>query len=325
MQPLISVIIPVYNVEKYIKCCLESVLSQPYKNIEIILVNDGSLDNSGQICEEFSKKDKRIKVIHKENGGLSDARNWGIQGSTGDYLLFLDSDDFLKEGCMEEIAELLIKYNPDVLISLLYEYYEEGGRIVPEKFPLTNNEIITLDKVDLINRIFGLIEWPAQKYIVKRKIIVDNNLFFKVGFLHEDVDWTTRLFITAKRYAFNDKPFYFHRMDREGSITNTLNPKRVNDVITIVSDLISDLKRDPTQKDIFEEIASRLSKSAFYYLSLVYSFDNSVRDELISLIKSNLFIFSYSKKSIHRIFYYMLKLLGVRISCYLLYQIKKMI
>ena len=97
MSDLISIIVPIYNVEKYLQECIESLLKQTYKNIEIILVDDGSPDNCPQICDEFLKKDKRIKVFHKVNGGLSDARNYGLERATGNYICFVDSDDFVTE------------------------------------------------------------------------------------------------------------------------------------------------------------------------------------------------------------------------------------
>ena len=107
MNELVSIIVPVYNVEKYIKKCVDSLITQTYSNLEIILVNDGSPDNSGKICDEYAQSDSRIKVIHKANGGLSDARNTGIDIAEGQYIFFLDSDDWIDCQCIEKLHNLI--------------------------------------------------------------------------------------------------------------------------------------------------------------------------------------------------------------------------
>ena len=137
-MPLIGVIIPVYNVEKYLEQCVDSVLNQSFKDIEIILVDDGSKDSSGEICDYYKEKDSRVKVIHKENGGLSDARNMGIRQCSSEYILFLDSDDYWKENCLEEIARC-IEDNVDIVFLTAAKYFEQTGQI-EEKFE-------TLDKI----------------------------------------------------------------------------------------------------------------------------------------------------------------------------------
>ena len=111
---LISIIVPVYNVEKYIVRCLESILSQTYKNIEVIIVNDGSVDKSGEICERYAKKDNRIKLINKSNGGLSDARNKGIDQANGIYITFVDSDDYISQNYVEILYKLIKENNADI-------------------------------------------------------------------------------------------------------------------------------------------------------------------------------------------------------------------
>lgn len=111
----ISIIIPVYNVEKYLATCLDSVINQTYKNLEILLIDDGSTDSSGLICEQYSKKDTRIKTIHKKNGGLSDARNVGISYASGDYISFIDSDDFIDINTFTILNQYIKQYNADII------------------------------------------------------------------------------------------------------------------------------------------------------------------------------------------------------------------
>lgn len=120
----VTIIIPVYNVEKYLSRCLNNVINQTYSNIEIILVNDGATDNSQVICEEYKKKDDRIKLLVKENGGLSDARNYGIPYATGDYIAFIDSDDMIHTSYIEYLLNLIEKYNGDISICGYQSFYD---------------------------------------------------------------------------------------------------------------------------------------------------------------------------------------------------------
>ena len=125
-QPLISVIVPVYNVEKYLKKCVNSITSQTYENLEILLVDDGSTDLSGQICNEFEKNDARIKVIHKKNGGLSDARNAGLDRAKGQYYAFIDSDDYIQDNTIEIMLNAVKKNKSEISVCNMIRFLEEG-------------------------------------------------------------------------------------------------------------------------------------------------------------------------------------------------------
>ena len=142
---LISIIVPIYNVEKYLKQCIESIISQTYRNIEIILVDDGSPDNCGKICDEYSQKDKRIIVLHKENGGLSDARNKGIDIAKGDYLTFVDSDDFVNIDYIEKLYNS-IKFNNTKLAQCGISKVDENNEII-EKLNYEKNQIKTSHEI----------------------------------------------------------------------------------------------------------------------------------------------------------------------------------
>lgn len=137
----ISVIIPVYNVEKYIATCINSILDQTYNNFEVILVDDGSSDSSGQICDEFAIKDARIKVIHKSNSGVSDSRNKGISQASGQYICFIDGDDFIEKNYFEKVFQLIANYSPKVLINS-YKLFYENGKIL-EPFKKTSEKVLS--------------------------------------------------------------------------------------------------------------------------------------------------------------------------------------
>ena len=209
---LVSVIVPIYNVEKYLPRCVESIINQEYKNLEIILVDDGSPDNSPQICDEYAKKDTRIKVIHKENGGLSDARNAGMKMATGEYVSFIDSDDWIDSK----------------FISLLYEGIKKSGADVAEcatrLFDDSDHTLKTrgskeekISRSDALSRLItenGVYQTVWNK-LYKRSMI--ENIPFAVGKYHEDDFWTWRIFLKIDSLYLCEKPMYNY-LQRSNSI-----------------------------------------------------------------------------------------------------------
>ena len=230
-----SIIIPVYNVEKYLENCIKSVL--PLKSeLEILLIDDGSTDQSGKICDSLAEKDDRIRVIHKENGGLSDARNVGIENSTGDYLMFLDSDDFLDT---KETERLLSKItdNTDAAIGLYREFYEGENLYRDEScvsFLQNTSVMIANDFLKIVPKDGKSCYLTAWRFIVKREVILKNNLYFFKGIYHEDEEWAPRLLFACDKINVTDCFFYCYRQAREGSIMGTVKPKRVWDTFTIL-------------------------------------------------------------------------------------------
>lgn len=177
MKELISVIIPVYNVEKYLNKSIESVIKQTYKELEIILVDDGSTDSSGKICDEFAQKDDRIKVIHKKNGGLSDARNAGISEAKGKYLGFIDSDDYIDKNFYEILYNVLKKYNSDISICKhreTYTDYEENTSKLEIKEQVFNTEQALKELL-----LFGEVNNYAWNKLYKKELF--NEINYPVG------------------------------------------------------------------------------------------------------------------------------------------------
>ena len=184
-KALISVIVPIYNVEKYLEKCIESIINQTYRNLEIILVDDGSLDNSGAICDEYAKRDKRIRVIHKENGGLSDARNAGINVAKGEYIGFIDGDDYIDVSMYEKLIEALIANNTDMSICNFRYVDEKGEKVAKEEFPIQNsvvegNDILKKDMFEN-NYWYWVVAWNK---LYKKEIF--EKLRFPKGKVHED-------------------------------------------------------------------------------------------------------------------------------------------
>ena len=220
----ISVIIPVYNVEKYLEQCLDSVINQTYKNLEIICINDGSTDNSLTLLEEYAKKDKRIKIISKENEGLSATRNLGVREATGKYVFFLDSDDWLELTCFEDLFNAIESNKADLCVYGLTRFDETDNKyIVPDNYfnlscyqNVLNKQICTY--LDIKNSLFR--RWESVLKLYKRDFLVQNNIVFTEKVLFEDIFFHVQSVLSAKSICFCDKKLYFYRVNRPSSIMN---------------------------------------------------------------------------------------------------------
>jgi len=214
----LSVIIPVFNVEPYLERCLNSVLRQTFRDMEIIMVDDGSTDNSGVLADQLSTRDSRINVIHQENQGLSGARNTGLRAATGEYVVFLDSDD---EWLLEDGVELLMKHDGADLIIFKAVHIWKDRRVV-----LPNYDVSTIANLPDVQAVFKHLVLTQQfqvsacKLLVRRNLLVDNGLYFQLGLINEDIPWSFRLWQLASKVSFTNLDFYgcYHR---PGSITQT--------------------------------------------------------------------------------------------------------
>ena len=222
-----SIIVPVYNVEKYLAECLDTLLAQSEKNIEIIAVNDGSLDQSRTILSQYQQKDDRIIVVDKENGGLSDARNVGIEKASGEYLVFVDSDDAVHEDYVRELKNALEGSNSDIAVCDMAYFYEDGTKKKSSggSFDCTN----CLETPELI-----AINNSACNKMFKKELFDDCK--FPYGKLYEDLALIPILLYKANRVVKVDKPLYFYRQ-RSGSIAHSSNPK-IFDIYDAIDGLI---------------------------------------------------------------------------------------
>ncbi|KAF2785325.1 hypothetical protein SV13_00490, partial [Clostridium perfringens] len=234
---LISIIIPVYNAEDYLEKCVNSVLVQEFKDIEIILVNDGSKDNSLEVCNNLKKRDSRIKVINKKNGGSSDARNFGIRESNGTYLMFLDSDDYWQgTNCLNNIVYKLKNNDIEVLLYGCTDYNVEIGEVYISRTGYNNDIITKSDKKEILEYLFKNNLFPGSAWITvtKRNFIIENNLFFTKGIKSEDIDWLLSVFLKANKFDSVDDYFYIYLRNRPNSITGSINKKSIEDLLYII-------------------------------------------------------------------------------------------
>ena len=227
-KALISLIIPVYKVEKYLEKCIQSVINQTYENLQIILVDDGSPDNCGKICDEYAKKDHRIEVIHKSNGGLSDARNKGLEIAKGEYIGFVDSDDYIEADMYEVLYNLLKQYNADVSICNFYTVSQ--GKISIKN---ADNGINEYNRIEILKEI--LLDKNIQSYawnkLYKKELF--DEIKYPIGKKYEDIGTTFYLLEKCNKVVVTGKSEYYY-INRQDSIVNNVTESTITDYIELI-------------------------------------------------------------------------------------------
>lgn len=240
-MPKVSIIVPVYNVEKYIEKCLVSLVNQTLQEIEILIVNDGTKDNSMSIVKKFAVKyPNKIIILEKQNGGLSDARNYAIPYAKGEYIAFLDSDDYVEEDTYEQMYKIAKKENSDMVECDFYWEYKTK----------TKNDIgvIYNNKKEMIEKV-RVVAWNK---LIKKDILDKNKIIFPVGYRYEDVEFTYKLIPYLDKVSFLKKPC-IHYIQREGSISNVQN-ERTKEIYSVLEHVI-DFYRE---KGIYEQYKEEL-------------------------------------------------------------------
>ncbi len=227
---LISVIVPIYRVEAYLPCCLESICGQTYAYLEIILVDDGSPDACGQICDDYAKKDKRISVIHKRNGGLSDARNTGLAAAHGEWVCFIDSDDYLAENMLELLYRRCMKDHSDMAVCNLV-YVDEAGTLMQEN----NKDVVVVDEVlsawQALDKLYEYKYWyfvMAQNKLYRRELF--SHIRFPRGKLHEDEFVMYRIFEICRHISCVSGGLYYYRKRSDSIMGKPYSVQRLDGV-----------------------------------------------------------------------------------------------
>ena len=270
-MPKVSVIVPFYNVEGYIEKCLETLVNQTLKEIEIILVNDGSKDKSINIVEKFLQRyPEKIVYLEKENGGLSDARNFGIPHAKGEYVAFLDSDDYVEKDMYENMYELAKRENSDMVeCNFYWEYPDKKKEDIGKEYQV-NNEM--LEKVRVV----------AWNKLIRREIIQDANIQFPKGYRYEDVEFTYKLIPFIKKVSFCKKPLV-HYVQREGSISNLQNERNI-EIFDVLEHVIEFYKENNIYNKYAQEIEYVYIRYAFCssLLRIVKIQDEELKDKLLA-------------------------------------------
>lgn len=230
----ISIIVPVYKVEQYLERCVNSLINQTYKNIEIILVDDGSPDQCPQMCDDYASKDSRINVIHKKNGGLSDARNAGLRIATGEYVMYVDSDDYIEiDACEKLIAS--VRGNIDLVVGA-YKEIRDGAEEEKKHSNLLENRIYSAK--EYVTSSIKCDEWyaPAWLNLYRKSFLIKNDLFYKVGLYFEDIEMLPRLFLANPNVGYVDYPFYNYVIRKNSIMTSQKTPQKVQMSLDIYSE-----------------------------------------------------------------------------------------
>ena len=317
MGEKISVIVPIYNVEQYLRRCIDSIINQTYKNLEIILVDDGSPDNCGQICDDYAKKDTRIKVIHKKNGGLSDARNVGLEVCTGDYISFVDSDDWIELNTYEIMMKSMNEYNADMVVSNINYVYKDK---VESKY--SEDKIRCFNKEEAMKELIkdGLVQAVVWNKLYKRVVI--DNLRFKVGKLNEDEFFTYKICAKAERIVYIPEALYQYRQ-REDSIMGTYILQRI-DGVEALYERMNFIKNKFPQLYALEKLRFCYACIYHYQMLLINNIlDKKTRNTLIKYRKSIRFCLNdVSKYSLKDNIYIYLSWISLEICCKLRNRLK---
>ncbi|SCY42657.1 glycosyltransferase family 2 protein [Butyrivibrio sp. INlla14] len=265
MNELVSVIVPVYNTEEYLEECLDSILEQTYKNLEVILVNDGSTDNSSLICSLYEERDSRVCVINKENGGLSSARNAGIRKANGEYLVFVDSDDIVAPFFVEAMVSSIQLYDCDISCCESVKFIEDGSnkaRKCWSEFGINdvNGTIYTKERAikDNLYEKIRITEIPYKVY--RRQVFKD--IFFPEGIIYEDLAVTFRLFMNANQIVVLNKKLYGYRKRKQSIISSKFGGRNMSSV-RVAQILQEHLGNDPLYQNAAANACFRINRVAF--------------------------------------------------------------
>ncbi|GAA0077168.1 glycosyltransferase family 2 protein [Clostridium sp. CTA-5] len=322
----LTIVVPVYNVQDYLRRCIESILVCKLEDYELILVNDGSTDNSYGICLNYEKKYKEIKVINQKNGGLSNARNSGFREAKGKYILFIDSDDYI------------ISKNLNKLIEKIKDNKETEIDIIISDFFRVSRENIIIDKINQIKESTDLIcdntymteflttygcFWNTWRFVFSRKFLQNNHFIFKEGFLCEDIDFAVKTLINSENIAFYHNPYYCYMLGRETSIMSTISLKRIYDYLTITKESIDLLEKN---SNIFfsNKMKEKLIIEYILNLATIYEVNKNSRKKAKKLFTETQYILNMTENKKCKIINNLINIFGISLVSFNLFLLKKL-
>lgn len=313
-----SIIIPVYKVEKYIAQCVDSILQQTYQNFEIILVDDGSPDKCPKICDEYAKKDNRVIVIHKENGGLSSARNAGLDRASGEYVMFLDSDDYhMNNNFLAVLNEEINAKSPDALFfqRIRFKQASQEYWIEPAPYPNEWKDFSTEEKLIAMSMEDKLDASAALK-VTKREYLISEKLYFREGMFSEDIEWFFRYIQKIKSISLINEKSYCYRL-RDDSISHTLKKKNLEDVFYSIKTYAEDIKNSNSSKKV--ALLNYMSYQYFIVLGLIFMvLKKSERKEFLAECRKYKWLIDYSISKKTKKASFLVRVFGVRVASFVL-------
>lgn len=317
----ISFIIPIYNVEKYLEQCVDSVLNQSYRDIEVVLVDDGSPDGCPAICDAYEQKDKRVKVVHKPNGGLSDARNAGLEVATGDYVIFVDSDDFwMSNGDLEKLVTVVREHPECDFVGFNCSYYYPESQNYRKWVAYDEKLSIPADKDTSMCKLVasGTMPMSACLKIIKRESLKDIGLTFKKGLLSEDIPWFIDLLEGCKKCMFVNHYVYAYRQNVSGSITNTPGERSFNSLFGIVKSEIEKIKERRFSPPAIESLYSFIAYEFCILLAMLNYLPSEIQNNKRKELYKYKWLLQYTTNPKVKKVSFINKLFGIRITEFVL-------
>ena len=314
----ISFIIPVYNVKDYITQCVESIVCQASEEVEIILVDDGSTDCSGAMCDAFAEKYSVIKVVHKENGGHSSARNYGLDIATGKYVIFVDSDDFIGNNCLPGMLEWIEGNDEDICFMNTFKYFFDRKLQLLDVLP-KRSMMKGKNSAGALMAIASCEKFPGSACgkMFKRSFLVKNDIQFPLDLLHgEDLTFMVRCYAYAADYDYLDLDFYYYRQGREGSVTSCVDKTATCfDLAQFVKNTVEFSEEFPEKKD---SLCSFATYEYLISLSTYCLLSGDSFKKAKSFFKEYKFILKYATSKKMRVLRFLVYVLGLKITSILM-------
>lgn len=315
-----SIVIPIYKVENYLHKCVDSVLNQTFTDFEIILVDDGSPDYCPQICDDYAKKDSRVKVLHKKNGGQASARNAGLEIATGDYICYIDSDDYLIDNKVLERLADKTQNDPDIVHYKFVEWFEKDGHVASCYFDYnvpTEGRSLAEVYCDLVDK--DAYYNSAWSKIIKRSLLMDNNIRFEEGIVGEDNEWYYHVVMVAKKLVLLDEPLYVYRR-RSGSTTTSLTVKILRDQLHVLNKwekILSESENDARSKVVWGSLAKQYCSAMIIYAGI------NGADAFYQDVKEKAYMLGYSSNKRVIIFRRLYHIFGLKLMLKILRIVSK--
>lgn len=321
-MPKLSIIVPVYNLEDYLGKCLESVMNQDTGNVEVLILDDGSTDGSWKLCKEYSERYHNVKAYHKPNEGLSATRNYGIKMAEGEYILFLDGDDFLTSDAIENILNELEQNIPiDVLIGRYISYYASTNIQEECNYYLDKEVVRNSCKEALLEEILTgkTYDWYACLNIVRKEFITKNTLYFKEGVCFEDALWTPELLFSAEKVSYLERPFYVYLQNRRGSITASVDEGVYRDKLYVCEYAEEFCRKHKLSKELRRKFMGNYNSIYVSLLADSWRLNGETRKRSWRQLERYRKILLYSERSYQTCLYQLWKILGIGGVSYVLH------
>lgn len=320
-MPFFSVIVPVYKVEEYLPQCVESILGQTFSDFELLLIDDGSPDNSGEMCDRYAELDQRVQVIHKENGGLSSARNCGLKIAKGEFVAFLDSDDYWdKADALELIYKEISASGSDVVLLKHKKLHMQTGQVEGCDDFSSTKDIEYLSYAEQLKfcvskQFFDTCAWNK---VFRRNLMQKCDLFFVEGIISEDLDWAARLSLAASRLAIVSDPVHVYRKGRVGSITSSIQLKNLIDTKASIERCI-DYVRSRDLPDVFlEAYFSYVSYRYVIWMAESAVVADNAKKQLVNEMKKHEWLLQYKLNRKVAMTSNVRRIVGYQLSCKIL-------